>query len=142
LNLVPNATLIFQMVLFLVLMVILDRVLFKPMLRVIEERKARTEGRRKAAAQADAEAGSIWESYQKKIAEARAGAEVTRMEVIRKAEGEAAKISETATHESEKTLAEMRARVRADADSAKAAVKGEVEAMARSMAEKILGRAV
>jgi F-type H+-transporting ATPase subunit b len=127
---------------FLVLAFCLNFLLFKPMLRVIEERRSRTEGRRKAAAQAETEAEGVWENYQKKIAEARAAGDAARMEMVRKGEAERQRITEKAAEESEKTHSEIRARVRADAESARGAIRGQVDGLARVMAEKVLGRAV
>ena len=141
-NLTPNFTLFFQMGIFLVLAFCLNFLLFKPMLRVIEERRTRTEGRRKAAAQAETEAEGVWENYQKKIAEARAAGDAARMEMVRKGEAERQRITEKAAEESEKTQTEIRARVRADAEAARGAIRGQVDGLARAMAEKVLGRAV
>ena len=141
-NLMPNITLVIQMVTFLVLMVILDRLLFKPMMRVLNERKARTEGRRQIAADAEAEAGNIWESYEKDIIEAKASADLARVEVIRTAEAKRQAITAVATAESDKVLAEIRARVQADADVARDAVQAQVAGLAQEMAQKVLGRAI
>ncbi|TLN17836.1 ATP synthase F0 subunit B [bacterium] len=141
-NLTPNFSLIVMMGLFLVLMLVLNSVLFQPMLRVIGERRARTEGRKKDAAAANAKADGIWENYQKEISAARAQADAARMSIIRDAEGQKAKMTEAAAGEAEKTIAELRARIASEATEARAAVRGQVNALATSMAEKILGRSV
>ena len=86
-TIVPNATLIFQAVTFLVLMVILDKMLFKPVLRILDERKARTEGRRQNAAEAEKQAETIWEDYETKIAQARSEAEAVRAELVKQGDG-------------------------------------------------------
>jgi len=142
LNLTPNLTLIIQMVIFLVLMVALDKILFKPMMRVINERKARTVGRREAAANASTKADTIWEDYQKGLASARSQADASRMEIIREAEGRRQEITDAALKEAEATVAKLRADIRSEAEKASDKVKAEVDSMAKAMAEKIMGRAI
>lgn len=141
-NLIPNITLVVQIVVFFVLMLVLNGLLFKPMLRIIEERRSRTEGRRKIAAAANADADSIWENYQKEISAAKAQAEAARLAVVREAEAQKQKLIDGATAESDKVVCELRARVQSEAGEARATVRGEIDALARAMAEKILGRAV
>lgn len=141
-TIIPNYTVFIQIGIFLVLMVILDKVLFKPMLRILVERKARTQGRRERAAEAESKADEIWKDYQAKLAEARTGAEATRLELVRQGEAERQKVTDAATAEAEKTVSELRARVQAEAAEAQKALRAQVEILAKGMAEKILGRAV
>ena len=141
-NLIPNFTLVIQLVTFLVLMVILDRILFKPMLRLFNERKARTEGRRAAAAKATEKAEGIWDDYQGELAKVKAESDSSRMEVIREAEAKRQQITDVAMAEADKTVAGIRAKVSAETDAARGVLKAEVEALAKVMAEKIIGRAV
>jgi F-type H+-transporting ATPase subunit b len=138
----PNQTLIIQIVIFLVLMVVLDRVLFKPMLGLLAERKKRTEGRRAKAEEAGGQAKDIWEDYQTKLAAARSEAEVVRIELIRQGDAERQRLLDAANAEAEKTVATLKAQVAEQADKAKAALVAEVDALSKMMAEKILGRAL
>lgn len=141
-TIVPNATVVFQIITFLILMFVLNAFLFKPMMRVLEERRARTVGRREKAAKADAKAGEIWKDYQAKITDARAEAEKGRLELVRQGEIERSRITETASAEAEKTVTELKARVADEAVKAKEVLKAEIQGMSRQMAEKIIGRAV
>lgn len=141
-TIVPNATVVFQIITFLILMFVLNAFLFKPMMRVLEERRARTVGRREKAAKAEARSGEIWKDYQAKIAEARTEAEKGRLELVRQGETERAMITETASAEAEKTVADLKARVAVEAGKAKEILKAEIEGMGREMAERIMGRAV
>lgn len=138
----PDITLLYQIALFLVFMVLINQILFKPMLRVIEERRTRTVGRRERAAEAEGKSAEIWKSYQAQLGEAKSVAENVRIDLVRQGETEGRKITETASAEAEKTVTELRARVQSEALEAKKALRAEVEVLARSMAEKILGRAV
>lgn len=141
-TIVPNITLLIVMAIVLVLMVVLDKLLFKPMMGLLEERKARTAGRRARAEEASNEADGIWESYQASLAEARSGAEATRMELVREGEEERQRMTDAASAEAEKVVTETKAQVQAQAEQAREAVRAEVETLAKAMAEKILGRAV
>lgn len=141
-SILPNFSLFIQIAIILVLMFLLNILLFKPMLRVLNERKARTVGRRERAAQADAQADAIMKDYQTKINEARIEADKSRIEIVRQGEAERNKITEAASAEAEKTVADVKARVSVEAASAKEALKVEIDAIARTMAEKIVGRAV
>ncbi len=78
-----NATLLIQLLNFLLLMFLLNRILFRPMLKVLEERRARTEGRRKQAAQLDVDAQAIWDDYQKRVHAAKAEADRDRAQTGR-----------------------------------------------------------
>jgi F-type H+-transporting ATPase subunit b len=137
-----NPTLLIQLVNFLLLMYLLNRLLFRPMLRVLQERKDRTEGRRERAAQADAEAESVLALYQKRLQEARTAADRIRTSLVREGEAERQKLVESAASEADKNLAQIRARVRAEAEEARATLRDEARRLAGAAAERILGRAV
>ena len=141
-TIVPNQTVLIQIGLFLFLMIALNALLFKPMLRLLEERKARTQGRREKAVEAEANAEGIWKDYQSKIADARAEAELVRKELVRQGEVERQKVTDAASAEADKTSTEIRARISADAAKAREDVRTQVEVLAKTMAEKLIGRAV
>ena len=138
----PNQTLIIQIIIFLVLMLVLDRVLFKPMLALLEERKKRTEGRREKAQVTEGQAREIWDDYQTKLAGARSEAEVVRIELVRQGDAERQRLTDEANAKAEKTVTELKAQVQQQAVKAREALATEVDALSRMMAEKILGRAV
>lgn len=137
-----NATFVIQLVNFLLLMFLLNHLLFRPMVRVLEERKKRTEGRKQKAAEVDAEAESIWAEYQKRLQEAKAEADVARTAMVRQGEGERQKILESAAAQADKTVAEVRARVRADAEEARKVLQAQARQLAGDMAQRILGRSL
>lgn len=141
-TIVPNLTVLIQIALVLVLMFVLNTFLFKPMMGVLNERKARTAGRRERAAAAEAQAETIWGDYQKKLSAARSEADKARLEVVRQAETERANITEVASSQADKTISEMKARIGAEGDKAREALKAQIEGLGKAMAEKIAGRAV
>lgn len=137
-----NATLLVQLANFLLLMYLLNRILFRPMLRVLEERRERTEGRRKQADQLDSEAQALWDDYQKRIHAAKADADRTRSQLIRQGEVERERLLEAATAESDKAVAQVRARLRGEAEEARRALRAQAAQLAESVAQRILGRTV
>ncbi|MBI5440786.1 MAG: ATP synthase F0 subunit B [Deltaproteobacteria bacterium] len=137
-----NITLVIQLVIVLTVMVLLNQILFKPVLRILEERKARTEGRRKAAGELDGRSEAMWSDYQKRLQEARAQADRSRSEFVRQAEEERQRITEEAAGEAEKAVSAVRARIRAEAADARKLLEAEAKRLADSAAQKILGRSV
>lgn len=137
-----NATLLIQLVNFLLLMFLLNRLLFRPMFRILEERRERTDGRKRLAEKANAEADSLWEDYQRELQQAKADADRARLELVQQAEAERQRMTEEASAQADKTVSEIRARVRAEAEQARKALRAETEKLADSMAQRILGRTV
>jgi F-type H+-transporting ATPase subunit b len=137
-----NATLLIQLANFLLLMFLLNRILFRPMLRLLAERQARTEGRRQKAAQLEADAQAVWEDYQKRLQEAKADADRVRTQLVRQGEAQRDKSLATAAAEAEKAVAQIRARVRAEADDARKSLNSQADRLAAAVAERILGRTV
>lgn len=137
-----NATLLVQLVNFLLLMFLLNRILFRPMLRVLEERRERTEGRRKQAAQLSSEGQALWDDYQKRIQAAKADADRTRTQLIRQGEGQRDRLLEEASAASDKAVTQVRARLRAESEDARKALRAQSAHLAGAVAQRILGRAV
>jgi F-type H+-transporting ATPase subunit b len=137
-----NITLLIQLAIILTVMVLLNQILFKPVMRVLEERRARTEGRRKAAAELEGKAEAVWADYQKRIQEARGQGDRARAEFVRLAEEERQRATEAASEEAEKTVTAVRARVRAEAADARKALEAEARRLADSAAQRILGRSI
>jgi len=137
-----NPTLLVQLAVFLVLMFLLNRILFRPMVRVLDERHDRTAGRREKAAQLDAEAESMLASYQARVQEARAEADRARMALVRQGEAERQKLLDAAAADAEKTVATIRARVRSEAADARKDLHQEADRLAAAAATRILGRII
>lgn len=135
-----NVTLLIQWGLFLTLMLLLNQLLFKPMVRLLDERKHRTEGRRKDASQAEAEAEAALADYQKKLQDARAEADRIRADLVRQGEGERTRLVGAAARQAETTVAELRARIQAETAQARKALQAEAGTLAASIAQTILGR--
>jgi F-type H+-transporting ATPase subunit b len=137
-----NVTLGLQLINFLLLMFLLNHLLFRPIVRLLDERSARTEGRVADAERAEAEADAMLADYEAKVREVRGGADQARGEVLRKADAERQDLLAQATEEAAKTVAEIRARVRGETEQARQALQAEANQLATAAAARILGRAV
>ncbi len=135
-----DESLLIQMLNFLVLMWILNRFLFKPILNLLEERKKRIRDSEEKVRDSEQRAAQHWEAYQRQLQEAKVSA-ATEKERI-KGEGLEAerRLLEEARSEASRSLEEARRKIEEEVSKASGFLRGEVKGMALEMAEKILGR--
>ena len=137
-----NLTLFVQMAVFLVVLVILNRLLFQPILHTLDERARRVEAAEARARALEAETAKRIAAYEKQLEEARA-AGVKAQEQLRKSgaeEGE--RLLRKMREESGDRLGELRERIARDYSEASATLKAGAEALSREVVVRILGRAV
>jgi len=141
LDLMPDPTrLIFLLVLFVVLVPLLNGLLFKPLLAVLEERRRRIEGARARAAQLASDAAALVTKHDEALHAARARFNGDRTRTLEEARAaHQAAISE-ARRQAEQELTATRAQVGSALDAARAQLRAEAEPLARHVAERLLGR--
>ncbi len=137
-----DATFFIQVINFLILIAVLNWLLVKPTLRVLEERRVRVEGSEEEARRLTAEADKNIEEYERGLAEARieAGKQKERI----RAEGleRENEIIRAAREQSRKTVEDMKQRIEKEAHEASSVMKNEVKALSAQIAEKVLGRSI
>jgi len=137
-----DATVFVQFALFLVLFVIGNRYLFQPYLRLRERRKAGIEGARAEAERMTAQADAKLADYEKQLAIAREGAN----EEARKIRGEASRLELEVTGQARAKAQEAtdaaQATLRRETEAARGQLLPQADALARSIASKLLGREV
>ena len=137
-----DATVIVQFVLFLVLFAISNRFLFQPYLRLRERRRAGIEGARAEATRMTAQADAKLADYEKQLAVAREGAN----DEARKIRAEASRIereeTDRAREKAQKALDQAQTTVRRETEAARGQLLPQADALARSIASKLLGREV
>lgn len=137
-----DVTLLFQFTLLVALMVLLNGLLFKPLLRVIEDRHRQIHGTRHEIDQMERLSAADREAYEVRLREAKQKAAHER-EALRSAGRE----------EARRLLAETRARIskdinasREEVGAAERATQGtlaqDIDGLARQLVEKLLGREV
>ncbi|MGC8779835.1 MAG: F0F1 ATP synthase subunit B [Anaerolineae bacterium] len=134
--------LISQFVNFALLAALLYLLLYKPVLRMLAERKARIEAGMRDADAARAAAARAQQEYDRKIAEAQRRAQEIIAQAAQAGEQVSAEIKAEAQREAE--LIRQRAREEADQEKAHilAEVQSQIAALSMAAAERILGQAV
>jgi F-type H+-transporting ATPase subunit b len=130
------------LVTFLLLMAFLDRILFRPMLRLLEEREAHTQGAVEEAKALEAEAAAAITAYETRIAAARDEAAAANASVRKRAADEERAVLDRAREEANRRVGQIERDVAAAADGARRDLAAQAREMARVIAEKVLGRPV
>jgi F-type H+-transporting ATPase subunit b len=137
-----NITFFVQVVNFLFLIAVLNWLLVKPTLRILEERRQQVEGTGEEAKRLTAETEQHIAEYERSLAEARVAAgrqkERLRMEGVER-ENE---IIRTAREQARQMVEEMKEKIAREAKNASAAMKGEIEVLSTEITKKVLGRGI
>src|SRR5262249_32133908 len=131
-----------QIALFLVLWLVLKRFWFEPALRVLKARGQRSRGAIDEAKALEADVARLRPERTAALDQARADAQREVQDMLRQAEVEQRRLIAAATEDAERTLAEARSRIAADARAARESLRGDVQAIARDVTRAVLGRAV
>lgn len=133
---------VFQVVNFLVLMLVLNIFLFKPIRRVIADRKAQIGGAKEKTAAVDREVQEKVALYEARLREVKAKAGEER-EVLRKeALQEETAILDRARKEAVDSLSAIKNRVAKEAVDAKEFLKEQARSLSLEICEKVLGRSL
>jgi len=133
-------TLLIQMANFLVLLLILNKFLYKPILNLLDERRRRLEDSEKLVSDLKEKTSRQWEQYEAELQRARMSALAEREKL--KAEGSEAerKLLEEAREQASKLMHEARRRLDEESQKAREVLKAQAQTLGLEMAEKILGR--
>jgi F-type H+-transporting ATPase subunit b len=134
-----NATLFIQVVNFLLLMWILNRLLFGPIVRAIEEREEKIRRRLKNTEEISSQAQGVKEDYEKKMKQAHVKAFEAKEKVRTGGVEEAERAVKKALSEAEKSLTETRGVVTLEAERAREEFGSLSQEISREIYLKILG---
>jgi F-type H+-transporting ATPase subunit b len=137
-----DSTFLVQVVLFIGLTLILKPVLFDPMLKLFEEREKRIDGAKLRARRIDEKSVTALTKYEGEMDKARAAGGVDRDRIRAEAMKREQEILGAVRTATAKTLEEGKRAAQAEADRARAALKGDATSMARELASRVLGREV
>lgn len=137
-----DKTLIVQIIIFIAAIFILNSLLFKPLLGLIEKRERLTTGRIKEAKELRERVEQIEKEYRAKLDEIRAKAMEERNEMRREAQAAAEDLIEKAHREAQALLGEVQSKLELEAKEIRERIKPEIEVLAHEIALKILGRKV
>lgn len=135
-------TVLIHLVFFLAMLVILNELLFKPLLRVMDEREKRVEGNRQIALKAGSESDHLKKDYTSQLDAAKKDSVKERDEIRKLAEAEEDKIIKAAREKAGDMIGTLRESIAAEFDQAQATLRADSETLGKEIAKRILGRAV
>jgi F-type H+-transporting ATPase subunit b len=137
-----DATVVVQVVLFVLLMVVLKPILFDPMLRLFEERERRIEGAVLEARKIDEASAKALTKYEDAMAKVRATANAERDKMRAEGMREENAIIARARDAAAKTMDDGRRASGAAVTEARTALVAETPQLARELASRVLGREI
>jgi F-type H+-transporting ATPase subunit b len=135
-----DGTVFVMLGLFLVLLLILWQFLWKPYLRVRDERVSRVEGAREKAAQLEADAAARLVRIETALTEARRNGSAEIAKLRHEAQAREQQIITEAQDSARKMMLEARAKLDAALTAEKANLQQQTNLLGRQIAEKALGR--
>lgn len=137
-----DLTAVVQFVLFLILMLVSNKLLFQPYLALRERRKAGIEGARAEAEAMTATADAKLADYEKQLAIARNRANEEGRKIRAEAAAHERDVTDKARTTSQAATEQAGAKMRADTEAARAQLLPQADAIAARIASKLLGREV
>jgi F-type H+-transporting ATPase subunit b len=131
-----------QGVIFLVVVAFLNKVLFGPILGLLREREAKTEGFMRDASEKEKAAESTLVEYEEKLRQARKDVLEAKKQHIAEGTNVRTELLEKARAEANQSLEEMRSGIAKASEEARTALGQQVEALGKDIAERVLGRSI
>lgn len=136
----PDLSVLWVIFFVLLLTVILDRLLFKPILRTVAERERAITSARELAERSATEAKAATAEFDRRTAEARGEIYRQMDEMRRAALAERADILSRTRAEAEADVAAASAALQAEVEEARRRLSADADALGAAAAERILGR--
>jgi F-type H+-transporting ATPase subunit b len=132
----------YQIILFVALWVILDKLLFQPYLHLLAERERKTTGAEHDSSALEHQGARIKTQYEEKIAQAQAAGYAAKDAIVQDGRQQREKILSQARAEAAGTLERVRKEVASALEQERRLAVAEVNNMAGAMVAKVLGRTV
>ena len=133
---------VIQLINFLVLILILNVFLYKPIRKVLSERKDQLSGAKARAAQVDEDVARQMTDYEERLRAMKAETGAERGELKKDAQAQEAAILEKARAEAAQSLETIKAKVAKEATEARALLQEQAKALSGEICEKVLGRSL
>lgn len=137
-----DISILYQIILFVALWLILNKILFQPYLRLLEERERRTTGAEHDSADLEHEGARLRAQYEEKIAQAQTAAYAAKDAILQEARQQREKILGEARAAAASKLEQARREISLALEKEKALAAAEAAAVAGEMVSKVLGRKV
>lgn len=135
-------TLLLQFVNFMILMAVLNALLFKPLRAALQARRETIAGSKAKVQDIDEQVQAQIARYEAQLQEARLQGGQERQALRKTAQEEEARILGGANQKSAEKLQVIKEQIQEEANTARQALRSETEALAKSIAGKVLGRAI
>ena len=139
---IPDYTLLVQGVLFLTLVFLLNILLYKPILSIIDRRKKQLEESENEIRLFDENAEKKDAEYEEKLKQAKLKASEAKKEVIQEGANQAKNIIDAVRNEIPVMAREFQQKMDKEVEKAKAVLDGNSRQLSLEIAQKILGRPV
>ena len=136
-----NITFFIQLVNFLIVLLVLNLILYRPIRGIIKKRAEIMAARLDEIERFTAQASDRMTAYEQELDNARQQAQDLRMQMKEEGYAEEKKLVEAASVEAGSILKAAKEKIASEKKSAIAALKAQVEKFAQMAAEKILGQA-
>lgn len=138
----PDSSALIQIFNFVFLIWILNILLYKPIRKILAQRKEKIDGLEQSIETSDKEALAKDEAFSAGIKEARARGFKEKETLMQQATDEEKKIIADINSKAQAELAEIRKKIQNEAEVARESLQKEVDNFADQICQKILGRAV
>lgn len=137
-----NITIVYQMINFLVMIFILNLLLYKPILSIIEKRQKNFEDSENEIKRLNETIESKMVAYEEKVRQAKLKAVEEKGEIVKEGADKAKEIIEAVRSEVPGMMDGFRAKLDAEVGAARAFLSGKSKELSVEIAEKVLGRSV
>jgi len=137
-----DISVLYQIVLFVVLWLILNKIFFQPYLHLLEERERRTTGAEHDSADLEHEGTRLRAQYEEKITQAQNAAYTAKDAIVNEGRQQREKILREAREQAAGKLDQVRREVAEALQHEKAQASAEATVVAADMVSKALGRRV
>jgi len=137
-----DISILYQVILFVILWLILNKIFFQPYLKLLEDRERRTTGAQHDSSDLEHEGAQLRAQYEEKIAQARSAGYVAREEILKNAQLERERILGGAREKAAQVLERVRRELAIALEQERRLAMAEAAALAAEMASKALGRKV
>ena len=139
---VPDWSFTLQIANFLFLIFVLNILLYRPIRRILKERRDKFKGMESAIQHADQTVQEKEAAFAKSIKDARARGLKEKEGLVQQAEAEERRLIDSISAKAQVDLEEIRKEIKADAERVRQSLQQDVGRFANEIAQKILGRAV
>jgi F-type H+-transporting ATPase subunit b len=137
-----DISILYQAILFVILWLILNKVLFQPYLKLLDERERRTTGAQHDSTELEHEGARLRAQYEEKVAQAQSLAAGEREQLLQTARQEREKILAQARQEAEQILTRRRQEIATALEAERRLAAAEAATIGAEITSKVLGRKV